>query len=191
MSIARGIGSTPGGGTKILHAVCHSQKKDLLKKTQKLSLTRRSDTLCLSILLYGDWRVRLLFPNLLFLPGLLLSLSVKVEMIDVHKCGDVCAFLSPSFFLCVCSVTQSCLTLWDPLDCSPPVSSVRGDSLGKDTGVACHTLLRGIFPTQGSNPGLQHCRQTLYRLSHQGSLFLEQHFPKCTRIFFFSLYIIL
>ena len=32
MSIAGGIGSTPGGGTKILHAVCHSQKKDLLKK---------------------------------------------------------------------------------------------------------------------------------------------------------------
>ena len=117
VSIAGGIGLTPGGGTKILHAVCHSQKKDLLKKTQKLSLTRRSDTLCLSILLYGDWRVRLLFPNLLFLPGLLHSLSVKVEMTDVHKCGDVCAFLSPSFFLCVCSVTQSCLTLWDPLDC--------------------------------------------------------------------------
>ena len=33
----------------------------------------------------------------------------------------------------------------------------------------CHFLLQGIFPTQGSNPGLQHCRQTLYPLSHQGS----------------------
>ena len=33
----------------------------------------------------------------------------------------------------------------------------------------CHFLLQGIFPTQGSNPGLPHCRQTLYRLSHQGS----------------------
>ena len=40
---------------------------------------------------------------------------------------------------------------------------------GKDTGVGCHFLLQGIFPTQGSNPGLLHCRQTLYRLSHQGS----------------------
>ena len=33
----------------------------------------------------------------------------------------------------------------------------------------CHFLLQGIFPTQGSNPGLPHCRQILYQLSHQGS----------------------
>ena len=33
----------------------------------------------------------------------------------------------------------------------------------------CHFLLQGIFPTQESNPGLPHCRQTLYHLSHQGS----------------------
>ena len=33
----------------------------------------------------------------------------------------------------------------------------------------CHFLLQGIFPTQGSNPGLPHCRQMLYLLSHQGS----------------------
>ena len=56
-----------------------------------------------------------------------------------------------------------------PLDCSPPGSSVHGDSPGKHTGVACHALLQGIFPTQGSNPGLPHCRQILYHLSHQGS----------------------
>ena len=41
--------------------------------------------------------------------------------------------------------------------------------LGKSTRVGCHFLLQGIFLTQGSNPGLPHCRQTLYRLSHQGS----------------------
>ena len=35
--------------------------------------------------------------------------------------------------------------------------------------MGCHFLLQGIFPTQGLNPGLRHCRQTLYRLSHQGS----------------------
>ena len=35
--------------------------------------------------------------------------------------------------------------------------------------MGCHFLLQGIFLTQGSNPGLPHCRQTLYRLSHQGS----------------------
>ena len=37
------------------------------------------------------------------------------------------------------------------------------------TGVDCHFLLQGIFLTQGSNPGLPHCRQMLYSLSHQGS----------------------
>ena len=37
---------------------------------------------------------------------------------------------------------------------------------GKSTGVGCHFLLQGIFPTQGSNPGLPHCRQTLYCLSY-------------------------
>ena len=43
---------------------------------------------------------------------------------------------------------------------------------GKSTGVGCHFLLQRIFPTQGSNPGLPHCRQMLYRLCHQGiSLF--------------------
>ena len=39
---------------------------------------------------------------------------------------------------------------------------------GKHTGVGCQSLLQGIFPTQGSNPSLPHCRQTLYRLSHLG-----------------------
>ena len=43
------------------------------------------------------------------------------------------------------------------------------DSLGKNTGVGCHSLLQEIFLTQGLNPGLLHCRQILYRLSHQRS----------------------
>ena len=45
-----------------------------------------------------------------------------------------------------------------------------GGGGGKNTGVGCHSLLQEIFPTQGLNPGLPHCRQTLYRLNHQGSL---------------------
>ena len=43
------------------------------------------------------------------------------------------------------------------------------DSPSKNTGVGCHALLQGISPTQRSNPGLPHCGQILYRLSHQGS----------------------
>ena len=42
------------------------------------------------------------------------------------------------------------------------------NSPGNNTGVGCHPLLQGIFLTQGSNPGLLHCRQTLYHPSHQG-----------------------
>ena len=50
---------------------------------------------------------------------------------------------------------------------------------GQNTGVCSLLLLQGTFPTQGSNPGLLHCRQFLYQLSHQGSL-------KCVRVQFTS-----
>ena len=69
----------------------------------------------------------------------------------------------------LCLVAQSCLTLCNPMDCSPPGSSVCGDSPGKNTGLGCHALLRGILPTQGSNPGLLQCRWILYQLSYPGS----------------------
>ena len=70
----------------------------------------------------------------------------------------------------LCLVAQSCLTLCDPMDYSPPGSSVHGDSPGKNTGMGGHALPQGIFSTQGLNPGLPHCRWILYQLSHQGSL---------------------
>ena len=49
---------------------------------------------------------------------------------------------------------QPCPTLCDPMDCSQPGLSICGISLGKNTGVGCHAFLQGIFPAQGSNPGL-------------------------------------
>ena len=51
----------------------------------------------------------------------------------------------------VCSVTQLCLILCDPMDCIPPGSSVHGDSQGKNTKMGCHALLQEIFPTHGLN----------------------------------------
>ena len=51
----------------------------------------------------------------------------------------------------LCFVALLCLTLFDPGDCSPRGTSVHGDTPGKNTGVSCHVLLRGIFPTQLSN----------------------------------------
>ena len=69
----------------------------------------------------------------------------------------------------MCLVALLGLTLCNPMDCSPPGSSVHGDSPGKNTGVGCHTLLQGIFPTHELNHGLLHCRWILYHLSYQGS----------------------
>ena len=74
-----------------------------------------------------------------------------------------------SLKITVCLVIQSCLTLCDPVDYSPPGSSCPGDSPGKNTGMGCHAFLQGISPTQGSNLGLQDCRWILYCLSHQKS----------------------
>ena len=56
--------------------------------------------------------------------------------------------------------------LCDPMNSSPPGSSIHGILQSNNTGVGCHFILQGIFLTQGLNPGLPHCKQTLYRLSH-------------------------
>ena len=85
-------------------------------------------------------------------------------------------YLSPCmyiYFPLICCavwlVAQSSPTPCDPTDWSPLVPSVQGDSPSKNTGVGCHALLQGIFPTQGLNPCLPHCGWILYQLSHQGS----------------------
>ena len=62
-------------------------------------------------------------------------------------------------------VSNSFVIPWT-IACQAPLSL---DFPGKNTGVGCHSLLQGIFPTQGLNSGLLHCRQILYHLSHQGS----------------------
>ena len=63
-----------------------------------------------------------------------------------------------------CSVMSN---FCDPMDCSLPGSSAQGFS--RQEYWSGHFLLQEILLTQGLNPGIQHCRQTLYRLSHQGS----------------------
>ena len=66
---------------------------------------------------------------------------------------DSCFFQLVCVCVCVCVLSlQSCPTLCDPMDYSPPGLSVQWDSPSKNTGVGCHALLQGIFPTQGSNP---------------------------------------
>ena len=74
----------------------------------------------------------------------------------------ICLFVV--FFSC-CHVQLFC----NPMDCSPPGSSVHGISQAKILEWVVISFSRGIFLTQGLNPGFQHCRQILYHLSHQGS----------------------
>ena len=64
----------------------------------------------------------------------------------------------------------SCVRLFaTPWTVKPTRLLCPWDFPGNSTGVDCHFLLQWIFLTQGWNPGLPHCKQTLYHLSHQGS----------------------
>ena len=62
------------------------------------------------------------------------------------------------------SHSQSCLTLCDPMD-----YTVHGILQASILEWVAFPFSRGIFPTQGSNPGLPHCRQILHQVSHKGS----------------------
>ena len=68
-------------------------------------------------------------------------------------CGVVWCVCVKNVILCAVLwlVAQSCPTLCDTRDCSPPGSFVHGNTPCKNIGVGCHALLQGIFPTQGLN----------------------------------------
>ena len=126
------------------------------KKKKKTAMTENLKCVAKACRIVGSmWRLELGKSRLLFLCALwdhgLMSVSIQPR--DMHAC----------------LVTQSCPTFCDPMDCSPPGSFVHGDSPGKYTEVSCRALLQGIFPTQGSNLGLLHCRWFCYHLSLQGS----------------------
>ena len=67
----------------------------------------------------------------------------------------------------LCLGIQYCLTLCDPRDCSPLGPFIYGDSPGKNIGVGLPCPPPGDLPNPALNPGLSHCRQIVYRLSHQ------------------------
>ena len=64
-------------------------------------------------------------------------------------------------------VTQSCPMLCNARDCSSARLLCPWNSPDRNTGMGSHSLIQGIFLTQGSNWGLLPCRQILYQLSHQ------------------------
>ena len=68
---------------------------------------------------------------------------------------------------------------YDPKDCSLPGFSVHGILQARILELVAISFSRGMFPTQGSNPGLLHCRQILYQLSYKGSPICRAHHAKC------------
>ena len=91
-------------------------------------------------------------------PGILQARTLKWVATSFSKCMKV---KSES------EVAQSCPTL-RPHGLQPTRLLSPWNSPGNITGVGCHSFLQGIFPTQGSNLHLLHCRQILYHLSHIG-----------------------
>ena len=91
----------------------------------------------------------------------------------------------------VSEVAQSCLTLPDPMDCSPPGSSIHG--IFQERILERVVISQEIFLTQGLNPGVPHCRQMLYHLSHHLSYATHWHriiylFCKINKLILYYLY---
>ena len=97
---------------------------------------------------------KFLYVGFLFL---LISINIYTEILNlkiiVLQCPvGFCHTTTQIIHAVLSSVAQSCLIHRGPMDCNPPGCSVCGVSSGKNTGVGCHALLQGIFPSQGSNP---------------------------------------
>ena len=91
------------------------------------------------------------------------SFSFKLYSVRLYLDKSVCIYSGVK-----AKVTQPCLTLRPHGLYSP------WHSPGQNTGVGSLSLLQGIFPAQGSNPGLSGCRQVLYQLSYQGGPLLKR-----------------
>ena len=99
---------------------------------------------------------------ILFVVQVSLRLKRFLPKIANLRCNII---VSTCMCVCVCVCVWKWLShvqLCNPMDCSP------WNSPGQNTGVGGLSLLQGIFPAQGSNPGLSHWRLILYQLIHQG-----------------------
>ena len=108
----------------------------------------------------GEMSIQILFPHVIGLSFYcLVERDFPLCILDISLLSDICVCVSHS-------VMSDSLR---PYALKPARLLCPWNSPGKNTGVTCHSLLQGIFPSQGSNPGLLHCRHMLYQLSHQGS----------------------
>ena len=108
---------------------------------------------CFILFLYIMWCVKTLFRDILW--------PVSIRILWTHLWGLTIVIVKSL------SCVRLFVTPWTVANQDPPS---MGFSRQEYWSGYCHFLLQGIFPTQGLNPGLPHCRQMLYRLSHQGSL---------------------
>ena len=93
-----------------------------------------------------------------------LAISIKILNVQILCPSNATLGIYPIDMLVKVKVAQSCLTFCNSMDYNSPWNSP-----GQNTGVGSLSLLQGIFPTQGSNPSLPHCRWILYHLRPQGS----------------------
>ena len=114
-------------------------------------------------------------------------------MSNIPLCVCVC------MFVCVCvydhnvvSITQLCLTLCDPMDCSPPGSSIHGTFQARILEWAAIPFSRGSSQTRDQNLGFSQCRQILYHLSHRGSphvtIYIVNIYMYISHIFYLFVY---
>ena len=110
---------------------------------------------------------------------------------SIHQSDSVIHIFSDYFLLCavLCLVAQSCPTLCNPME--PARLLCPWGSPGKNTRVGCHALFQGIFPIQGSNPGLPYCRWIVHHLSHQESPFSLISYYKMLSIVFYAIQVFL
>ena len=99
------------------------------------------------------------------------SYKKEVKMIhvvvDQRGCGFMFSLIQAQMNTEI--LENKCIYSVSPMDLQPARFLCPQNSPGKNTGVGCHFLLQGIFPSQGSNLGLPDCPQILYCLNHQGS----------------------
>ena len=157
-------------GVKKIKTRIHIKKESLAQHLahNKASITISLLSLSLFIADKQNWRTGLIVADT-SVPSGFSVWPLWLTLSPLSVCWHI--FLTPAFPF---SGSHSCI-------CSIESHSILSDSLwphglysprnppGQNTGVGCCSLLQGIFPTQGSNPGLPHCRWIIYQLSHQRS----------------------
>ena len=147
-----------------------------LSKKKKVKLVRVRGTLTAKYLyrhfyvsLSPIWRVQLFIP---YIDGLLVLqiYSPKAAKLILQRIFFLKTYILNFYWHIVDLKVKVRVTPLCPTSCNPHGLYSPWNSPGQNTGVSSLCLLQEIFPNQGSNPGLPHCRRILYQLSHKTDL---------------------